>query len=220
MKKLLQFIVAVTIIGAAVSCDSISKAISPTKMDTVEGTQLVIDGLKKNVDLNKWKVYELYWMEGEELENNLQMLYVGMINEDNGCFTQTFHLAGPVAGTASNLHEAIGIGMDKLNYNEVKGITPEMIDPEAIRQQYEAAKAMLPEKYDFKSIGTYRFKEVLPTGNSFIDRGKQIGRIDASFELNMTERGKEYVESAGKRSMQYYEVDFNVLPDGSVEIDE
>lgn len=220
MKKFLPIIAAVAIVGAAVSCDSISKALSPTKMDTVECTQMVVDGLKKNVDLNKWKVYELYWMEGEELENDLQMLCVGMINEDNACFTQTFHLAGPVAGSASDLHEAIGTGMDKLDYNEVKGITPEMIDPQAIQQQYEAAKAMLPEQYDFKSIGTYRFKEVLPSGNSFLDRGKNIGQIEVSFELNMTERGKEYIENAGKKSIQYYEVDFNVLPDGSVEIDE
>ena len=32
--------------------------------------------------------------------------------------------------------------------------------------------------------------------------------------------GKEIVESAGKKSVQYYEVTFNVLPDGSVQMEE
>lgn len=220
MKKLLQLIGAAAILVAAVSCDSISKAVSPTKMDTVEGTQMVVDGLKKNVDLNQWKIYEVFWMEGEELENDLQLLSVGMINKDNVCFSQTFHLAGPVAGSASDLHKAIGSGMDELTYDGIKGITPEMIDPQTIQQQYEAAKAMIPEMYDLKSVGTYRFTEVLPSGSAFLDRDKNIGQLKARFEVNVTERGKEYIESAGKKSMQYYEVDFNVLPDGSVEIDE
>ena len=30
--------------------------------------------------------------------------------------------------------------------------------------------------------------------------------------MNITENGKEIVESAGKKSVQYYEVTFNVLP--------
>lgn len=38
--------------------------------------------------------------------------------------------------------------------------------------------------------------------------------------MNITENGKEIVESAGKKSVQYYEVTFNVLPDGSVQMEE
>lgn len=58
------------------------------------------------------------------------------------------------------------------------------------------------------------------SGNKFLDRNKQAGRITAQFTLNVTEDGKEYIESAGKKSIQYYQLDFNVLPSGSIELDE
>ena len=54
----------------------------------------------------------------------------------------------------------------------------------------------------------------------FIDRNKTFGEVKAEFSMNITENGKEIVESAGKKSVQYYEVTFNVLPDGSVQMEE
>lgn len=218
MKKIFFALLAAS---ALISCNSITNSLGGgLKMDTVEATTAIVEGLKKNVDFNQWKVYELYWMEGESLENNIQLLCVAMINKDNDCFTQTYHLGGSMAGHVGDLSKAHGIGIDELSFDAVKGITPEMINPEAIQKQYDAAKAMIPAEYDFKSIGRYRMAEEIPSGNDFLDRNKNIGEIKATFDVNTTERGKEYIESAGKKSLQYYEAEFNVLPDGSIELDE
>ena len=74
--------------------------------------------------------------------------------------------------------------------------------------------------YTFKSIGDYLIQETVPSGNEFLDRNKTFGEVKAEFSMNITENGKEIVESAGKKSVQYYEVTFNVLPDGSVQMEE
>ena len=63
-------------------------------------------------------------------------------------------------------------------------------------------------------------EETVPSGNEFLDRNKTFGEVKAEFSMNITENGKEIVESAGKKSVQYYEVTFNVLPDGSVQMEE
>ena len=115
--------------------------------------------------------------------------------------------------------EADGLS-GKLDFEKVKGLTPASINVEAIRKQYEEAKAMIPENYTFKSIGDYLIQETVPSGNEFLDRNKTFGEVKAEFSMNITENGKEIVESAGKKSVQYYEVTFNVLPDGSVQMEE
>ena len=119
----------------------------------------------------------------------------------------------------SDQDEAGGLS-GKLDFEKVKGLTPASINVEAIRKQYEEAKAMIPENYTFKSIGDYLIQETVPSGNEFLDRNKTFGEVKAEFSMNITENGKEIVESAGKKSVQYYEVTFNVLPDGSVQMEE
>lgn len=218
MKKHLRTLAAA--LSAAIvttSCNGILPGSGP-KMDTEEGTIAVKESFAKHIDLEKWKPYVVTWMEGEELGNDLQLLRVEMVSPSSGCFYQTFSLSGPGAGNISDLRETTNTA--KPSFDEVKGITPEMIDPAAIQRQFEQAKAMIPEGYTFKSIGRYRIEEDLLSGNPFLDRNKQAGRITAEFTLNVTEDGKEYIESAGKKSIQYYQFDFNVLPDGSIELDE
>lgn len=61
---------------------------------------------------------------------------------------------------------------------------------------------------------------MLSSGVELFDRGKNVGAIETSFDVNVTENGKEMVESAGKKSLQYYQIQFNVQPDGSVEMED
>lgn len=218
MKKHLRTLAAA--LSAAIvttSCNGILPGSGP-KMDTEEGTTAVRESFAKHIDLEKWKPYVVTWMEGEELGNDLQLLRVEMVNPSNGCFYQTFSLSGPGAGNISDLRETMTSA--KPEFEKMKGITPEMIDPAAIQQQYEKAKSMIPEGYTFKSIGRYRIEEELLSGNPFLDRNKEAGRIRAEFTVNVTEDGKEYIESAGKKSIQYYQMEFNVLPDGSIEMED
>lgn len=218
MKKHLRTLAAA--LSAAIvttSCNGILPGSGP-KMDTEEGTIAVKESFAKHIDLEKWKPYVVTWMEGEELENDLQLLRVEMVSPSNGCFYQTFSLSGPGAGNISDLRETMTSA--KPEFEKMKGISPEMIDPAAIQRQFEQAKAMIPEGYTFQSIGRYRIEEELLSGNKFLDRDKQAGRIRAEFTVNVTEDGKEYIESAGKKSIQYYQMEFNVLPDGSIEMED
>lgn len=108
----------------------------------------------------------------------------------------------------------------KVDFVQVKGITPDMIDPAAIQQQFESAKSMVPEAYTFKSIANYIIEKDIPSGNPFLDKRKSFGLAKASFEIHVAEDGKEIVESAGKRSIQYDQMLFHVQPDDSIEMDE
>lgn len=218
MKKLILAITASLCIAALTSSCS-SMGISAPKMDSDEATQLIVETLEKNINFDEWKVYKIHWMELDELENNLAVLSVEMVNKAGDCFSQSFNLAGPGKGNISDLREVIG-QHGKIDFEQVKGLTPASVNVDAIRKQYEEAKAMIPENYTFNSIGSYKISETIPSGNQFLDRNKKFGEVKTQFDVNVTENGKEIIESAGKKSIQYYEVTFNVLPDGSVEMDE
>lgn len=203
MKKLILAITASLCIATLISsCNNLG--ISAPKMDSDEATQLIVETLEKNINFDEWKIYEIRWMEADELENNLTVLFVEMVNKAGDCFSQTFTLSGPGKGNISDLDEAGGLS-GKLDFEKVKGLTPASINVEAIRKQYEEAKAMIPENYTFKSIGDYLIQETVPSGNEFLDRNKTFGEVKAEFSMNITENGKEIVESAGKKSVQYYE---------------
>ncbi|MDR2890839.1 MAG: hypothetical protein LBV18_04465 [Alistipes sp.] len=211
MKKLVYLSFAACAL-AVVSCDALSNAVGGTKMDTEEATAKVAETLKESIDQTQWKVTHIHWFEGEELENDLLSMDVGLVNSKGGNYSQTFILGGPGAGSVGELREAVGRVAREATFENVVGIPFEMIDPVKIQAQYDAAKALLPEGYTFKSIGGYWIDETIG--------GRRDGEINARFNINITEDGNEVVESAGQSSIQYYEVDFNVLADGSVEIDE
>lgn len=197
-------------------CDTLGVGGGP-KMDSSEATELVLKTIAEKTDASEWKVYRVRWQEGEELGNELELLTVYMANTSGDCYTQTFNLSGTGKGTVSDLREVPTQG--RVDFTQIGGIV-DKIDAEAIRRQYEAAKAMIPEGYTFKSVSGYDIGETIPSGNEFMDRNKRIGAVEASFDLSVTEDGKEVVESAGKRSVQYYQVTFDVQPDGSVVMDE
>ena len=124
------------------------------------------------------------------LENNLTVLFVEMVNKAGDCFSQTFTLSGPGKGNISDLNEAGGL-RGKLDFEKVKGLTPASINVEAIRKQYEEAKAMIPENYTFKSIGDYLIQETVPSGNEFLDRNKNVRRSESrvQYEHNRKRQG-------------------------------
>ena len=117
-----------------------------------------------------------------------------MVNKAGDCFSQTFTLSGPGKGNISDLNEAGGL-RGKLDFEKVKGLTPASINVEAIRKQYEEAKAMIPENYTFKSIGDYLIQETVTFGQRITSTEiKRYGEVKAEFSMNITENGKEIVE--------------------------
>lgn len=215
MKKSSLILVAV-VAAFCCGCNSLGMGGGP-KMDSVEATMLVKQTIADKIDNSQWKVYRVRWQEGDELGNELELLTVYMVNTSGACYSQSFNLFGTGRGTVSDLREVPS--QNRVDYTRIKGIM-DAIDADAIRKQYEAAKAMIPEGYTFRSISGYDIGEVIPSGNEFMDRNKQIGAVEAAFDATVTEDGKEWIESAGKKSMQYYKVNFDVQPDGSVVMDD
>lgn len=216
MKKTILSLFVASVAALCSACGSISN--SGPKVSSIEATTLVAETVRKNIDTDQWKIYRILWQEGDELSNELQRVTLYLVNNAGDCFTQTFTLAGPAKGNVSDLSEATG--QKRVDFEKVNGIPVERIDPAAIQKQYEEALAMIPENYTFKSITNYDIAEVLSSGVALFDRGKNVGAIETSFDVNVTENGKEMIESAGKKSLQYYQITFNVRPDGSVEMDD
>lgn len=70
MKKLILAITASLCIATLISsCNNLG--INAPKMDSDEATQLIVETLEKNINFDEWKIYEIRWMEADELENNL-----------------------------------------------------------------------------------------------------------------------------------------------------
>lgn len=218
MKK--AFLLFTTIFVATTtlsSCDSIAKSLSDPKMDTVEATEIVAEAVKKNIDLNDWKIYDIAWREEDKCNNDLESVSVSMIDKSNNAIHQSFTVAGKNKGFVTSPSPAIGYDAKSYTFDATKGIDPAVINPEAIQKQIEAAKALLPEGYTFKSLAQYQFREKMPQS---IGSNNGVGNIAASFKMTITEDGNESVTSAGQTTYQYYEVWFHVQPDGSVKMDE
>lgn len=215
MKKPILLLFAATVAALCTACGELGGG---PKMNSVEATALVAETVRKNVDSAKWKIYRILWQEGEELGNELQLVTVWLVNDSGDCFNQRFTLAGPGKGTVTDLSKATG--QKRVDFERVNGIAPERVDPAAIQKQFEEALATIPDNYTFKSISSYDISETLSSGVELFDRGKNVGEIKAQFDVNVTENGKEMIENAGKKSIQYYQITFNVQPDGSVEMDD
>lgn len=221
MKKSVLVFAAATVATVVVACGSIVDAITgAVKMDTPEATQMVIESLKKNINFDEWKIHEISWIEGEKLSNNISLMHVRMVNKNNDFFQQTFMLDGYSKDNVGDLKKD-NVGMAPIvDFATFEGITLEMINPEVIQKQYQEAKAMIPAEYEFRSISHYGLKLTLPCANELkFEPNKKYGELKQEFEINTIEIGKEYVESAGKTSLQYYEFDFKIAQDGSVEPD-
>lgn len=187
-------------------------------MDSEAGIQTVIDALNKNVDLSEWKIVEISWMEAEKLENEILLVAVTIVNARNDVYSQSYLLSGAGKGTATELRVSnILSSMRRINFSEIKGLNPADMDAKTIVSQIEEAKTMIPEGYLFKSVNRYAIEEVLPYKSDYLNEKQNVGAHEAIFDLNVVEKGKEKITSAGKTSLVYYELKFRVAPDGSVE---
>ena len=187
-----------------------------TQMDSEKAARFVNEKVAKNIDRDNWKIFEINWSEQEELENTLGFILVSMVNSTGDCYSQPFiGQIGWGAGELSPEH-----WYQHLDFAQVKGLDPTAIDPAEYLRQIEAAKAMIPEGYSFKSVKEYTLQETLPSRTELENgTGTYPQTTETSFTLCITEDGNETVSSAGNTSIVYYEVGFHVLPDGTVEMD-
>ena len=193
------------VVAGLISCGGLK--LGKEKMDTSEAGRAVVEALKEYVDTAQYRPISVRWDEEGQLSNDLLALYVSMVGQTGRVYTQTYILHGPGTGPSSLNQD--NRYKDTYAFAAVPWIRSDDIDPEAIRQQFEAAKAQIPEKHSFQSIGYYQM-EVDP----------ETGEKETEFTVNVTEDGKEAVSNAGRTTIEYYELTFQVLHDGTVQLGE
>ena len=82
-------------------------------------------------------------------------------------------------------------------------------------KQLEEAKKQIPAEYAFKSLAEYRIEsDITKSGDTYNPD------LLTTFTVNVVEKGNETVSNAGSTSIVYYEIKFDVAPDGTVTMQE
>ncbi len=196
LKNILFSVAALLLFSA---CDAIGSMGSP-QMDTPEAPAKVKE-LLKSIDTNEWKVVSISWSE-DELDNTMYSLFIDMVDKSGGAYTQAF--MAPL-GWKPNAPDVSGF-FTEVDPKDIPAIDMEkMLDGKRIMQHIDAAKKMIPAEYQFKSLASYT-----------IDNTTKNEDSAETFSINVTEKGKETVKSAGQETLVYYTLEFSVRPNGEV----
>lgn len=126
-----------------------------------------------------------------------------MVDKDGRVWDQSF--MSDLGWKASELSDA---GWEKwhkdLNAKDVPAIDMANLNPADILKDIDAAKALIPEGYEFKSVDMFEM-------NTYDDP-------KVSIKLNVVEKGKETVSNAGQTSTVFYELSFKKNKDGKMEL--
>lgn len=216
MKTLFYSAILVCMTALLSSCDGqTGKLFGGNPTDKAASYTKAIELVKEKTDLNKFKIYSVSFVEGDALSNDMMFVDLSMVNPDNLAFTQVFYLDGNVG----DIHKA-STGIYDIDYQKIKGIDITKIDTEMIEKQCTEARQMIPEGHTYKSIGRYEIKEVLPRTSSVLNRGRQVGAQETTFDIRFTEDGKETEVSGGKVTTLYYEAEVHVNADGTLSVEE
>ena len=210
--KFLNLMAVALTAGAITSCGGAS-SFGKLAMDSPEAVEKVKEITTKNVDPKEWKLIQVEWSEGEKLENNLNLgsIFVKLVKSNGQVFSQGFlgQLGWKPADISPDHWYSQG-----LDYEKITPIDASKLDPAAITKQLEDAKAMIPAEYEFKSLAEYRIKAGVPESSS--GKGEYVADYRTEFTFNVIEKGNETVSNAGTTSIVYYEIDFEVAPDGTL----
>lgn len=215
MKK--SFLKVFTAIVFAVVATSCGSGLGKLAMDSPEAVNKVKEIVTTNVSPEEWKIVELSWSEGigsGKLENNLNngSVFVKMVKKNGRVFTQSF--IGELNWKPSEI--APDSWYDKgLDFEKVVAVDATKLDATAIMKQLEEAKKLIPAEYAFKSLAEYRIEsDITKSGD------KYNPNLMTTFTVNVVEKGNETVSNAGSTSIVYYEIKFDVAPDGTVTMKE
>ncbi len=182
-----------------VSCNG-GMSLTGVQMDTEEGVQKVVDVISQNIDASQWKLVELSWMD-MDLSNDLTVISTRIVDKDGHDYVQSFAGSDFQPSAPSESYNIFG----RISSKEAPAIDMKKLDAKRIMKHVETAKKMIPAEYEFKSLGRYE----LSSNSTDENRAEH-------FTINVTEKGKEYVRSAGKESLVYYQLEFYVDPDGNI----
>lgn len=217
MKKNLFKATTLALTAFVVSACNLVGNLGTLAMDSEDAVKKVKKLVTDNIDTGEWKIIGLSWNEGGgngQLANDLNsgFVSVNMVKKDDGReYSQSFigqlHYK-PTAPDPNTRRDT------PLEYDKITPIDVAKLDPAAIVSQLEEAKKMLPEQYVFKSLASYEMDATVPS--EITGRGEYSDQQTAEFVMNVVEKGKETVTSAGQTSIVYYEVTFEVAPDGTL----
>lgn len=200
------FMLAMTVILFAACGKSGLKNLRGVKMDTEDAVEQAKEIAEDNIKPDQWKIISVTWSEGsgnKELSNEATMFTYELVDKAGRVWSQSF--------TAENDWEAskpTDAGWDKwhknLNPKDVPGIDMANLNPAEVMKDIEAAKALIPAEFEFKSMDSY-------TMNTYDDP-------KVSIKLNVIEKGKETVSNAGQTSTVFYELDFRKNAKGKMEL--
>lgn len=173
------------------------------KMNSAEVVQVVSDSLK-TFDADKYRIESLSWDEDGEMTNKLGYIYVNLVDKDDNRFRKIFYMNGtsykemeaiknPMSGSSSLTPKPIPtIGMEEIKADEIVG-------------HIASAVSQIPDEYEFQSVATYR-----------MDKDNNTGDMERKFTLLVTKKGEAKEQKGRFVTTNYYELKFEVLPDGSV----
>lgn len=102
-----------------------------------------------------------------------------------------------------------------LDFEKVVAVDATKLDAATIMKQLEEAKKQIPAEYAFKSLAEYRIEsDITKSGDTYNPD------LLTTFTVNVVEKGNETVSNAGSTSIVYYEIKFDVAPDGTVTMQE
>lgn len=196
------------------SCSGLGDFISPKKLDTVEGMQEVINGLQSQ--FADKPVYSFQVRETEQLSSKVGYLDVVASEQGNEVMKYDLSLRN---GAWEPTFESGSVTPTDKTYTGFKGIDLKALSAEKMIGYIQEAIKLLPEEYEFESVGSYTVEE-LYEGKSYDETLTSTGLYEHRFELHVTEKGKS-TEIKGRRiETTYYGVKFKVGQDGSLSIEE
>lgn len=200
------FMLAMTVILLAACGKSGLKNLREVKMDTEDAVEQAKEIAEDNIKPDQWKIISVTWNEGsgdKELSNEATTFTYELVDKAGRVWSQSF--------TAENGWEAskpTDAGWDKwhknLNPKDVPGIDIANINAAEVIRNINAAKALIPAEYEFRSTHSY-------TMNTYDDP-------KVSVKLNVVERGSGYSANDEQASTVFYELDFRKNAKGKMEL--
>jgi hypothetical protein len=181
-------------------------------MDQQEAVVRVAEVVRGIVDPAQDKLIKISWHEGEELSGELGYLVLSSIGADNQAYTRRVELAenGAAGERGTSLQagerEKVRINLHKVAFADAKFLTAEDLDPAVIMAQIGLAAPMIDAgMYTVRSVAGYSV-EIDPAN----------GEKKAGFVLRITGKEGATEHLGGQTVTSYYEIRFDVRPDGSV----
>lgn len=174
------------------------------KMNSSKAVEKVLEQVGK-VDADKYQILEIAWREGEKLSNNPRFVDVTLLDKEGKRYSQQFDIFDDKELSFSEMNN-IATRFPGYTAPQYKPLTvSDDIRADEIVAQMDSAIKQLPEELIFQSV--YRYQ---------VERDSETGDLERSLILRVTKKG-ESKEVTGRRiTTTYYEIPFEVAPDGRV----